>query len=131
MASAKIEPVVRLILGTSTKTIAAERIFIAKLFPSAVCEMKDLITTGSKDSAIEVDNKFATSTKSAPRLAINQAAAGITARFRIRIPSGNNLECSSRIRNPIPRSKPMSVTAERICKSLTNGVRKPITPPEL
>ena len=90
-----------------------------------------MITTGSKESTIGVANRFESSTNNTPRLDINQAAAGIIARLRIRIPSGNNLACSSRIKNPIASRSPIKVVAERICKSLTSGVKNPKMPPAL
>ena len=86
---------------------------------------------GSKESTIGVASRFESSTNNTPRLDINQAAAGIIARLRIRIPSGNNLACSSRIKNPIASRSPIKVVAERICKSLTSGVKNPKMPPAL
>ncbi len=47
-------------------------------------------------------------------LEMSQTAAGIIARFRIRIASGKNFERSSRIKKAMASSKPISVVAERI-----------------
>ena len=55
----------------------------------------------------------------------------MTARLRIRIASGRSFERSSVIRKAIASNKPIKVTAESNCKSLTSGVRKLRAPEEL
>jgi hypothetical protein len=89
--------------------------------PSAVWEIKELITTGSKVETSEVESRWATSRKREPRVVTIQTAEAISASDRIRRASLESLACSSLIKANMARSKPMRVMAEINCRSFTIG----------